>query len=61
MNINVDGWRGRRRPRKRRIDCVKNDMKEKGVSDIMTVERADLRNKPCCADLKYHGIRAGRS
>ena len=29
MNINVDGWRGRGRPRKRWIDCVRNDMKEK--------------------------------
>ena len=36
MNINVDGWRERGRPKKRWMDCAMNDMKEKGVSDSMT-------------------------
>ena len=52
MNINVDGWIGRGRPKKRWMDCVKNDMKEKGVSDSMTDDRTAWKKKTCCADPK---------
>ena len=50
MNINVDRWRGRGRPKKRWMDCVKNDMKEQGVSDSMTDDRTAWKKKTCCAD-----------
>jgi hypothetical protein len=33
MNMNVEGWRGRGRPKKRWIDCVRQDMREMAVSD----------------------------
>ena len=29
---------------------MKNDMKEKAVSDIMTVDKTELKKKTCCAD-----------
>ena len=44
----IIGWRGR----KRWMDCVKNDMKEKGVSDSMTDDRTVWKKKTCCADPK---------
>ncbi|KAJ8709025.1 hypothetical protein PYW07_008851 [Mythimna separata] len=52
MNLHVDGWRGRGRPKKRWMDCVKTDMKEKGVSDVMTGDRTEWKKKTCCADPK---------
>ena len=53
MNVNVDGWRGRGSPKKRWMDYVKNDMKEKRVSDSMTVDRTAWKKKTCWADPKY--------
>ena len=58
--MNVDGWRGRGRPKKRWMDCVKSDMLEKGVDDAMTANRGELQKMTCCADPKLNGIRAGR-
>ena len=51
MGINVDGWRGRGRPKKRWMDCVTNDMLEKGVDDAMTANRGEWK-MTCCADPK---------
>lgn len=36
INLHVEGWRGRGRPKKRWMDCVRTVMKEKGVDDTMT-------------------------
>ncbi|KAJ8720922.1 hypothetical protein PYW08_006387 [Mythimna loreyi] len=41
LSLHVDGWRGRGRPKKRWMDCVRSDMKEKGVSDSMTGDRTE--------------------
>ena len=35
---------------KRWMDCVQNDMKEKGVSDNITDDRTAWKKKTCCAD-----------
>ncbi|KAJ8720942.1 hypothetical protein PYW08_006407 [Mythimna loreyi] len=32
LSLHVDGWRGRGRPKKRWMDCVRRDMEEKGDS-----------------------------
>lgn len=32
MEINVDGWTGRGRPKKKFIECMRYDVKEKEVS-----------------------------
>ena len=52
MGMNVDGWRGRGRPKKRWMDCVTNDMLEKGVDDAMTANRGEWKKMTCCADPK---------
>ncbi|KAJ8707262.1 hypothetical protein PYW08_011396 [Mythimna loreyi] len=52
LSLNVDGWRGRGRPKKRWMDCVRSDMKEKGVSDSLTGDRTGWKKKTCCADPK---------
>ena len=57
---NVDGRRGRERPKKRWIDCVTNHMLEKGVDDTMRMNRGEWKKIACCANPKYDGIRAGR-
>lgn len=44
MSVNVDGWRGRRRPKKIWVDCVRSDMKERGVSDIVTGDRTERKS-----------------
>jgi hypothetical protein len=44
-NMNVEGWRGRGRPKKRWIDCVRQDMGEMAVSDEMTSDRGEWRKK----------------
>jgi hypothetical protein len=33
MNMNVEGWRGSGRPKKKLIDSVKQDMREMAVSE----------------------------
>jgi hypothetical protein len=45
MTINVDGHRSRGRPRKRWMDCVKDDMKRKEVSMEMTSDRREWKKK----------------
>jgi hypothetical protein len=50
LTMNVDGHPCRGRPRKRWMDCVKNDMKIKGVSMEMTSDRREWKKKTCCAD-----------
>lgn len=37
--MNVDGWSGRGRPKKRLIKYVRHDIKEKGVNDKLTSNR----------------------
>jgi hypothetical protein len=41
MNINVEGWRGRGRPKKRWIDCLRQGMREMVVRDEMTSDRRE--------------------
>jgi hypothetical protein len=48
--MNVDGHRGRGRPRKRWMDCVKDDMKIKGVNMAMTSDRREWKKKRGGAD-----------
>jgi hypothetical protein len=45
MNMNVEGWRGSGRPKKRLIDCVKQDMREMAVCDEMTSDRGEWKEK----------------
>jgi hypothetical protein len=48
--MNVD-WHPRRGPPKKRwIDCVKDDMRIKGASMEMTSDRRELKKKTCYAD-----------
>jgi hypothetical protein len=50
--MTVDGHPSRGRPRKRWMDCVRDDMKIKGegVSMKMTRDRREWKKKTCCAD-----------
>ena len=50
IDMNVDGWRERGRPKRRWMDCVTNDMLEKGVDDAMTANRGEWKKMICCAD-----------
>jgi hypothetical protein len=50
VNMNVEGWRGRGRPKKRWIGSVKQDMKEMAVSEDMTSDRRKWWKGTCCAD-----------
>ncbi|XP_075976494.1 uncharacterized protein LOC142976812 [Anticarsia gemmatalis] len=50
MNMNVSGHVSRGRPKKRWMDCVKEDMNKKGVSTELTAERDEWKRKTCCAD-----------
>lgn len=52
LNLNVDGYVGRGRPKKRWMDCVKDDMCRKDVSAEMTADRDVWRKKTYCADPK---------
>jgi hypothetical protein len=49
----------RGRPKKRWIDCVRQDMRKMAVSE-MTSDRGEWRKRACCADLKCTGKRQGR-
>ena len=48
----VYGLRGKGRPKKRWMDCLRNDMKEKGGNDTVTSDRGEWKKKTCCADPK---------
>jgi hypothetical protein len=48
--MNVDGHPSRGRPKKRWMDCVKDDMRIKGVSMEMTSDRSEWKKKTCCSD-----------
>jgi hypothetical protein len=45
MTMNVDGHPSRSRPRKRLMDCMKDDMKIKGVSMVRTRIEENGRRK----------------
>jgi hypothetical protein len=49
MSMNADGH-PRGQPRKRWMDCVKDDMKIKIVNMEMTSDRREWKKKKCCAD-----------
>ena len=44
MSMNVEGYKGRGRPKKVWMVCVKNDMCVKGVTAEMTNDRDEWRN-----------------
>ncbi|KPI99130.1 hypothetical protein RR46_02347 [Papilio xuthus] len=50
MRLNVDGYKGRGRPKKVWNDCVKEDMRRKGVDFDMTAGRDVWRSSTYCAD-----------
>jgi hypothetical protein len=50
MSMNVDGHPGGGRPKKRWMDCVKDDIIIKGVSMEMTSDRREWEKKTCCVD-----------
>jgi hypothetical protein len=52
MNMTVKGWRGRGRPKKRWINCLRQGMRQMAMSDEMTSDREKWREKICCANLK---------
>jgi hypothetical protein len=41
--LNMEGWRGRGRPKIRWVDYVRQGMREMAVSDEMTNDRGDWR------------------
>jgi hypothetical protein len=45
-----DGLPSRSRPKKRWMDCVRNDMRIKGVNMEMTSDRRGRKRRTCCAD-----------
>jgi hypothetical protein len=47
MNMNVEGRRGRGRPKKRWNDCVRQDMREMAVSDEITSNRVAEEDMLC--------------
>jgi hypothetical protein len=51
MNMNVDGHPNRGRPKKRWIDCVKDNIRIKGVSMEMKSDRRKWKKKTYYADL----------
>jgi hypothetical protein len=50
ISINVDGHPSSGRPMKRWMDCVKDDMRIKGVSMDMTSDRRAWKKKAGSAD-----------
>ena len=47
----MDGEEGEGQ-RKDAMDCVRDDMNEKGVNDSVTSDRGEWKKKTCCADPK---------
>lgn len=52
MNISVERCRGRGRPKKICMDCVRHDMNEKAVNVQLTADRGEWRRKTFCVDPK---------
>jgi hypothetical protein len=50
MSMNVDGHPSRGCPKKRWMDCVKDDTRIKGVSMEMTSDRREWKKKTCRAN-----------
>ena len=48
-SMNVDGYKSRERPKKRWMDCVKDDMARKEVTAEMTSNREVWKKRSCCA------------
>lgn len=51
--IHVEGQRSRERPKKRCIDCVKEDMRVEAVDCTLTADTNEWK-KTCCADFTYN-------
>jgi hypothetical protein len=49
MNMNVEGWK-EEIDQKKWIDCVRQDVREKAVSDEKTSDRGEWRERTCYAD-----------
>lgn len=49
FNIDVDGFKGNARSKKRWMDCVKYDMYMKGVNNEVTGDRDEWNEKTYCA------------
>jgi hypothetical protein len=46
-------WKDRRgQPKKRWVDCVRQDMREMAVRDEMTTDGEEWKENPCCPDPK---------
>lgn len=46
--MNVDGYRRRDRPKKRWMDCVKNDLSKKNINTQITTDRKECKRKTGC-------------
>jgi hypothetical protein len=53
MSMNVDGHSSRGRPKTRWMDCVKDDIRTKGVSMEMKNDRREWKKITCCAHPTY--------
>ncbi|CAB3222369.1 unnamed protein product [Arctia plantaginis] len=52
LGMRVEGYKRRGRPKKRWMDCVREDMASKGVNSEMTHDRVKWKNHTYCADPK---------
>jgi hypothetical protein len=50
MSVNVDGHPSRGCPKKRWMDCMKDDIRIEAESMEMTNDRREWKKKTCCAD-----------
>jgi hypothetical protein len=50
--MNIEGWRGRSRPKKSWFDCVIEDTRVVEVSDEMTTDIEEWKETTCCAELE---------